>query len=223
MSPGPQDRRGLLVRPLGAATVLTAGLLVWRLPAGRLARAFLDVGWDGFRLPWAVAALVAVGAMLGTLGSTRVDSRLGRAGAAVAGLMVTVAVAIAGIDDPATAVAVGGCLGVLSAFAAALAFGVEGEGGVVWLGVLVAGVVGIATVAGVAGALDEWASRTGALWAQAALNFVGVGTLGLGGALAALPVLALQERLARYDRALLNVLAGALTGALAASVVRSFV
>lgn len=214
MSP---PRRGLHARPLLATALLGAATSALHLHGARLGRVFLDFGWAGFRPGWAIAVLLALAAMLGALATPSVPDRLGRVGAAVAFLLLTVVLAAGGVDDPPTALAVGLGLGALSAVAGFLTWGMEGEGGVVWIGAITAGCGGIVAGAFVGGALEE-ASAAGAGWATALSQLFGLGTLGLAGALPAALVLWAGERLRPYENLLFNALGGLVGGALLASI-----
>lgn len=212
-------RRGL--RPpllLGAALVgsVATGL---QLRGARLTRVFVDFDWPGFRTGWALLVVVVLVLMLGALVTGRVIDQLARPAGAVAFLLLSVVLAAGGIDDPAMALAVGVCLGALAAVAGFLVWGMEGEGGVVWLGAITAGCFGIVFGAFVGGSLDA-AAKSGSGLATVLSEFFGLTFLGVFGAVPAGLVLWAGERLLQpYENHLLNVLGGLLAGALLTSAV----
>lgn len=211
-------RRGLKLQFLLVAALVSGVATALHLRGARLTRVFVDFGWPGFRTGWALLVVVCVALMLGALATKRVADQLGRVGAAAAFLLLSVVLAAGGIDDLATALAVGVCLGALAAVAGFLTWGMEGEGGIAWLGAITAGCFGIVVAAFVGGALNE-AANAGAAWATVLGEFFDFGVLGVAGAVPAALVLWAGERLRPYENRLFNVLGGLLAGALLTSAV----
>lgn len=135
-------RRGLKLPFLLPAALVGATATVLHLRGARLTRVFVDFGWPGFRLGWAAVVVVTLALMLGALVTERVIDQVARPAGALAFLLLSVVLAAGGIDDPPTALAVGVCLGALAAVAGFFTWGMEGEGGVAWLGAITVGCVG---------------------------------------------------------------------------------
>lgn len=211
-------RRGLKLPLLVAAALVGAAATALHLRGARLTRVFVDFGWPEFRLGWAVVVTVTLALMLAALVTERVIDQVARPAGALAFLLLSVVLAAGGIDDPATALAVGVCLGALAAVAGFFTWGMEGEGGVAWLGAITAGCGGIIFGAFVGGAVEE-AANSGSGFAMVLSEFFGLTFLGISGAVPAALVLWAGERLRPYENRLLNVLGGLLAGALLTSAV----
>lgn len=211
-------RRGLKLPFLVAAALVGAAATALHLRGARLTRVFVDFGWPEFRLGWAAVVTVTLALMLAALVTERVIDQVARPAGALAFLLLSVVLAAGGIDDPATALAVGVCLGALAAVAGFFTWGMEGEGGVAWLGAITAGCGGIIFGAFVGGAVEE-AANAGSGFAMVLSEFFGLTFLGIAGAVPAALVLWAGERLRPYENRLLNVLGGLLAGALLTSAV----